>query len=174
MPDEDRHPYLVVFGAAVRPDGTPSGTLSRRVEGAATLGRRLHGTRYIVTGGVGRHGPAEAVVMRDLLIGHGVEADRIVLEDQAHDTLSSIYRCKEILDGRADVGRVIVCSSPYHNPRCRLLFRMLGVPAEIDRMPADRPHLGTVKWLYYIVRELPAIAWDALLLLIDRARGRTP
>jgi uncharacterized SAM-binding protein YcdF (DUF218 family) len=169
---EDPVPYLVVFGAAVRADGSPSGSLRRRTEGAAALAEHLGGGRFVVTGGVGRHGPAEAEVMRDILVALGVELSRIELESQANDTLSSIYHCKVILDGREDVGQVIVCSSPYHNPRCAVLFRLVGIRAGIGDMPSDRPHLGLTKWLYYVAREIPATAWDIVLVLFARLRGR--
>ena len=109
--------------------------------------------------------------MRDILVGLGVEPARILLEDKAHDTLSSIYLCKAILAGRADVGQVIVCTSPYHQPRCTLLFRLAGVPAELGDMPGDRPHVGWVRWLYSVAREVPATAWDAFLILIGRGRS---
>jgi uncharacterized SAM-binding protein YcdF (DUF218 family) len=164
-------PYLVVFGAAVRADGSPSGSLRRRAEGAAALAEQSGGGRFVVTGGVGRHGPAEAEVMRDILVEKGVDPSRIILESEADDTLSSIYFCKSILDTRRDVERVIVCSSPYHNPRCAILFRLVGIPAEIGEMPGDRPHLGWGKWLYFVAREFPATAWDIALVLSARLRG---
>lgn len=172
MVAENSVSYLVVFGAAVRADGSPSGSLRRRTEGAAALAERSGGGRFIVTGGIGRHGPAEAEVMRDILVELGVEPSRILLESQANDTLSSIYFCKAILDGREDVGRVIVCSGPYHNPRCAMLFRLVGISAEIGDMPGDMPHLGWAKWLYYVAREIPATAWDIALVLSARLRGR--
>ena len=46
--------YYVIFGAAVRPDGQPSGTLRRRVEGAWQLATRPPPCKFIVTGGEGR------------------------------------------------------------------------------------------------------------------------
>jgi len=170
--DGDRVPYLVVFGAAARADGSPSGTLRRRTEGAAALAARLGGGRFVVTGGVGRHGPAEAEVMHDILVETGVHPSRIIVESKADDTLSSIYFSKAILDTRDDVERVIVCSSPYHNPRCAILFRLVGIPAAIGDMPGDRPHLGLAKWLYYVVREIPATVWDVALVLAARLGGR--
>ena len=61
-------PSILVFGAAVRPDGTPSGAMRDRVGAAVSFGRRLLPRPiYVVTGAKGRYGPPEAEVMADLL-----------------------------------------------------------------------------------------------------------
>lgn len=163
MPD-----VLVIFGAAIRPDGQPSGTLRRRVDGACRLGRSLGDPLYLVTGGVGRYGPAEAIVMKAQLVAAEVPPDRVIVEDQGTDTLSSAIRCWRLLRGRRDLGRVFVCSSPYHIPRCRMLLRILGLPAVTAPMPGDRAALGTWKWLWYVFREMVAAPYDAFLLLLRK------
>ena len=45
---------IVIFGAAVRPDGKPSQTLRHRVEAAALFGSRFSRPLFIPTGGQGR------------------------------------------------------------------------------------------------------------------------
>ena len=65
--------YFVIFGAAVKPDGQPSGTLLRRVQGAWQLAKQHNASRFIVTGGQGKHGPAEALVMKRLLLDMGTD-----------------------------------------------------------------------------------------------------
>jgi len=161
--------YYVIFGAAVKPDGQPSGTLRRRVEGAWRLASHSQPGKFIVTGGEGRHGPAEAQVMRQLLLELGAEDGQILVEDQAQDTLQSVLHCRDILKQQTDASReVIVCSSPYHNYRCQLLFRLAGVPCCRGTMPSDRPSLGVAKWLFYYFRECAAIPWDFLHLCLLR------
>ena len=56
-------PVVVIFGAAVRPDGSASGVLRARVGAALAMGRLLVDPIYMPTGGQGRFGPAEATVM---------------------------------------------------------------------------------------------------------------
>ena len=161
--------YYVIFGAAVRPAGQPSGTLRRRVEGAWQLATHNPPCKFIVTGGEGRHGPAEAQVMQQLLLELGAEKEQILLEEQARDTLQSVLNCRDILKQQADaLCEVIVCSSPYHNYRCQMLFRLAGVPCRRGEMPSDRPALGTTKWLYYYFREAAAIPWDFMHLCLLR------
>lgn len=163
MPD-----VIVVFGAAIRPDGRPSGTLRRRVEGAYRFGRSLSDPLYLVTGGVGRYGPAEAVVMGEQLRRLGVPDHRIVVEDQGSDTLSSAVLCRDLLRARPDRGGLYVCSSTYHIPRCRMLLRMLGLRTRATPMASDRPALGTPKWFYYVVREAAALPYDAIAMALRR------
>lgn len=166
--------YFVIFGAAVKPDGQPSGTLLRRVQGAWQLAKQHNASRFIVTGGQGKHGPAEALVMKRLLLDMGTDESRILVEDQAQDTLQSVMYCSDILKQQQSHAReVIVCSSSYHNYRCQMLFRIWGIPCQRGKMPSDRAALGTAKWLYYHFREAVAIPWDFMhvcLLRLLRSR----
>lgn len=161
--------YLVIFGAAVKPDGQPSGTLQRRVQGAWQLAKQHNTAVFIVTGGEGKHGPAEGLVMKRLLLDMGADESRILVEDRAQDTLQSVIYCADILRQQGNNAReVIVCSSSYHNYRCQMLFRMWGIPCRRGEMPGDRAALGTAKWLYYYFREAVAIPWDFLHICLLR------
>lgn len=162
--------YLVIFGAAVRPDGSASGSLARRVNIALTIAERLPNCRFIATGGVGRYGDAEARVVSALLIQAGVAAPHIIIEDRARDTLESAILCHALLSQRNDVELVIPCSSSYHNPRCALLLRLLGYPVRLVRVASDRPHLGWRQWMLYVLKECLVLPYDAVLVLL---RGKT-
>ena len=98
----------------------------------------------------------------------------IHLDTLSRDTLEQARRCAAILDGLPAAGRVVVCTSAFHQPRCRLLLRMLGFRTEGMRMPAERAAMGLRGWLYYVLRERAATAWDAVLLtgLMAAGRGR--
>jgi uncharacterized SAM-binding protein YcdF (DUF218 family) len=160
--------YIVIFGAAVRLGGTPSGTLARRTRGAWDLGGNDADICYVPTGAVGEHGPSEASVMRDLLVGYGVAEGRIILEERGTDTLSSVIECADVLEQQDDVRSVTVCTSGYHVPRCHLLFRLIGIPTRRAASGGDVSALGWPSWLYYVVREIVATPWDAVLMLMRR------
>ena len=165
--------FLIVFGAAVRADGSPSGVLRRRVSGAALAGESATHARYIVTGGVGRHEPAEAIVMAELLRSSGVPEECILVEPKSSDTLESAIHCADLVAKHWVTGsRVLSCSSPYHNVRCAVLLRALGIPAERAPMPSDRPHVGVRKLAYQLLRECAALPWDAALVFGMRLFGR--
>lgn len=153
--------YLVIFGAAVRADGSPSGSLRRRCESALRAGRGIDRPFYLATGGEGLQGPAEAHVMRQLLIEGGVPASQVLMEAEAGDTLESVRLCTRILRARGDADELRACTSSYHLRRCVWLFRIAGFRCTGEAAPSDRPHLGTPKWLRYVAKEIVATPWDA-------------
>ena len=157
----------MIMGAAVKPDGEPSGALRRRVEGALASGRSAIAPYYLVTGGQGKFGPPEADVMKRMLLQAGVAEDHILADRKSSDTLASVVECGALLKSRPFLYPVIVCTDTYHIPRCRWLFRMLGVSTEQRRMPSGREANGVFRWLYYYLREFCAILWDTFLLAIQ-------
>lgn len=129
---------LVVLGAAVWPGGTPSPTLRRRVTWAATLYRQRGGS-LLLTGGRGRHPPAEAEVMAALAGQLGVPAERLIREPEGRTTWDSAWRCAGLIrsHGWRDV---ILVTDPWHMPRTRIAFRAFGIRAR--GCPICRGHAG--------------------------------
>jgi len=157
---------IVIFGAAVRPDGRPSETMRRRVTAAVELGEALGGAPlYVPTGGQGRHGREESAVMAKLLRDWGVDPDRILEEPTGTDTLSSARAVAALLRGRA--GTVHPVSSGYHLPRCALLLRLLGLPVGQGRAAQAGPGFREWRWR---LREVPALPYDAALAAWHRLR----
>lgn len=159
---------IVIFGAAVRPDGAPSETLRRRVEAAARFGEGLATPPlYVPTGARGRFGAAESSVMAGLLReGFGVAPERILEEPTGTDTLSSARAVAALLRGHA--GPVLVATSAYHLPRCLVLMHLAGFPAGAVP-PPDMPAASRwrKRW-WWRLREVPALPYDALLMLWRR------
>jgi uncharacterized SAM-binding protein YcdF (DUF218 family) len=160
---------IVIFGAAVRPDGSPSTTLRRRVEAAAAFGRTLPGVLYVPTGAVGRHGPSEASVMAELLADLGVAPGQIVLEETATDTLSSVRAVRRLLGGRQ---AVYAATSAYHLPRCVALLRLAGMPARACPPPGVPAARSFRRRWFWRLREGAALPYDAVLVLMLRLVGR--
>ncbi|HVY14351.1 MAG TPA: YdcF family protein [Rhodopila sp.] len=167
VPDGVPSGIIVIFGAAVRPDGRPSATLRHRVSAAAALGRRMERPVFIPTGAKGRFGEAEAAVMDALLREAGFTRVRIIREESGTDTLSSARAVARIVRDLPTVP-VYACTSAYHLPRCVLLLRLAGLPARACP-PADVPAAtGRIKRWYWRLREIPAIPYDAVLMLWHR------
>ncbi|MFS3136685.1 YdcF family protein [Gluconacetobacter sacchari] len=159
---------IVIFGAAVRPDGTPTPTLRRRVVAAAAFGRACAAPLFVPTGGSRDGRPAEAAVMADLLRGDGIPDSAIVIEGAARDTLESVLACSALLRARGYRGPVAVASSAYHLPRCLVLMRLAGwrvVRVPPPQAPAAR-RLAR-RW-FWRLREGVALPWDVLLLVLRR------
>ncbi|HEY2660663.1 MAG TPA: YdcF family protein [Caulobacteraceae bacterium] len=156
--------YFVIFGAAVRADGSPSGTLRRRVEGALAAARGVEHARFMPTGGNGASGFVEADVMARLLIEAGVRPEAILSERQARDTLQSVRRCDGLLRVAGDADNVTPCTSRYHILRCAILFWALGWRVRLAPMPGDQGLLSWRKLLWYYAREVVALPYDFMLL----------
>jgi uncharacterized SAM-binding protein YcdF (DUF218 family) len=172
----DRRDVILVFGAAIRRSGKPSPVLRRRLEAAVEAGKRAKDPLYVVSGAAVGDAPAEAMVMRQTLLEHGVQDAAIQPDSLSRDTLEQARRFAAILDRLRTPGRVVVCTSGFHQPRCRLLLRMLGYASEGVPMPPERAAMGMRGWLYYVLRECAATVWDVVLLtcLTALGRGRLP
>jgi uncharacterized SAM-binding protein YcdF (DUF218 family) len=163
---------IVIFGAAVRPDGTPSSTLRHRVAAAARFGARFKRPLFIPTGARGRHGDAEATVMARQLIGSGYPEAAIVAEETGTDTLSSVravVRMIRVIDPRCPI---YACTSAYHLPRCIVLLRVAGIRAHAcPPPPVPAATRRSLRW-YWRLRETPALPYDLLLMLWLRLTGQ--
>ncbi|HEY2133733.1 MAG TPA: YdcF family protein [Acetobacteraceae bacterium] len=157
---------IVIFGAAVRPDGGPSETLRHRVRAAARFGAGFARPLFIPTGGRGRHGQAEATVMARLLQEAGFPPSTILKEETGTDTLSSVRAVVRLIPSG---GQVYACTSAYHLPRCLVLLRLAGIGARA--CPPPPVAAATSRWRrwYWRLREAPALPYDALLMLWLRA-----
>lgn len=161
---------IVIFGAAVRPDGRPSTTLRWRVEAAAAFAARFPDPLFLPTGGVGRFGPSEASVMAALLRDSGVPGHRLLLEETGTDTLSSARAVARQLRAHGLAAPIFAASSLYHLPRCLLLLRLLGIPARAAVPPMVPAARSWWRRAYWWLREVPALPYDAALALLLRWR----
>jgi vancomycin permeability regulator SanA len=163
---------ILIFGAAVRPDGNPSVTLKSRVEAALACAKGDQDVRFIPTGAIGKYGASEASVMAGLLMESGISSDRIQLEETGWDTLSSVRAIVRLLRKAPPKGPVMVATSPYHVPRCLILLSLFGMAAQ--PCPPLRPQAATSwrkRW-YWRVREMAALPYDAALAVWLRLLGR--
>jgi uncharacterized SAM-binding protein YcdF (DUF218 family) len=165
-------PVIVIFGAAVRPDGSPSRTLRRRVEAAAVFARRFPAAFFLPTGAVGRHGPAEAAVMAALLESLGVPPGRIVQELTGTDTLSSVRAARAVIHARGWTGPVFAATSAYHMTRCVALMRIAGLRAWASTPPPFPAASGFRARWYWRLREAAALPYDCAIALWLRITGK--
>ncbi len=172
IPDGIPDGIIVIFGAAVRPDGTPSSTLHHRVAAAAQFGARFARPLFIPTGAKGRHGDAEATVMARQLIDSGYPETAILTEETGTDTLSSVRAVARMIRAIDPAAPVYACTSAYHLPRCIVLLRLAGIRARACPPPAvPAATRRSLRW-YWRLRETPALPYDALLMLWLRLTGQ--
>lgn len=144
---------IIILGAAVWPDG-PSPPLVRRVAHAVACHAASPADLVVPCGGLGLHPPAEARVMRDMLMAHGVPAARIVEENRSTTTFENIAFATAILRDHG-VTEVLVVSDRYHGPRALMVARALGLSARFSGPPTPRPL--TARYARALTRETFAI-----------------
>lgn len=156
-------PLIAIFGAAVWSGGRASPSLLRRIRLAAVAAEQSPDSPILCSGGVGRHPPSEASIMARELAAMGVDAARLILDEDSLDTFDSVA----VVARRAAGGQVIVVSDAYHQPRIRVMLALLGVTAR-PGPTHERP--GWRHGLRMSLREALAIPYDAALVVLRRRR----
>ncbi|MFT6818064.1 MAG: uncharacterized SAM-binding protein YcdF (DUF218 family) [Myxococcota bacterium] len=110
---------IVVPGAAVRFDGSPSPALARRVKAGAALWKAGHAPILVVSGGVVTHPPAEGMVGTRLAAQLKVPVTALVAETVARTTAENALYSSHLNLGP----RVLVVTDDFHVARCDVLFR---------------------------------------------------
>jgi vancomycin permeability regulator SanA len=163
----DGPPLIVIFGAAVRADGSPSAALLRRIGYGLQASRAWPDASILCSGGVGRVGPSEASVMLDVLAREGVAPGRLIADEDSLDTLQSVAVAARRARALGSP-LVVVCSDGYHLPRIRLMLAVLGVRSVSG--PRGGPRGGMWHRLRMTLREIPAIPYDVALVAAQKRR----
>ena len=149
----------LVLGAGLRPDGTPSTYLRRRLDAAYRLYAEGTVEVILVSGDNRTTDHDEPTAMRDWLVDLGVPADRVVRDFAGRDTHDSCVRAHEIFG----VERAVVITQDYHLRRA--LFSCDRAGLEVVGLGVSSASVKPVEAFGYRLRELPAslkAAWDAL------------
>ena len=143
--------YVIVLGAKV--NGTiPSLSLQNRIDEAAGFLIEHENTIVIVSGGQGTDEDiSEAKVMQQGLIAHGIDEERIILEDKSTSTYENIIFSKALIPSDLDTGLLV--TNDYHLYRAMLIARQEGL--DVFGLPAKTPVITVVK---SYVREYLAIS----------------
>lgn len=139
----------VVLGNTVNADGTPSRRLAARLDTALELYHRGLFKNVIVSGGVGREGFDEAVVMKDYLAKRGVPQEMIIV-DSVGLTTAATARSVAAIASAHHWSSVLVISQYFHLPRCRLAFAQVG----IEPVYAAHANYFELRDVYSILREV--------------------
>lgn len=149
----------VVFGAAVRPDGSPSGSLRDRTRTACRLYHEgLVGT-LVLSGGQGPAVPiSEPACMARVAREAGVPEEALILDETGVTSAASLAAVDALARERR-WSRVLLVSHDYHLARLHLLARSLDVEA------CTVPAVETVPWPtkpVFVLREIAAWGWHFL------------
>ncbi|MCI7736689.1 MAG: YdcF family protein [Clostridiales bacterium] len=128
LPQWQESDVIIVLGAQVKEDGTPSEALRRRMIAALEVYQEKRQT-IIVCGAQGSNEPrAEGDVMRDWLIAQGVHEEDIVAETASFNTRQNLEYAKAIMEHRG-LSRALIVTSDYHVARALRLCAQTGIEA---------------------------------------------
>lgn len=123
---------IVVLGASVYADGTPSPILADRLEVAADLYFAGAAPAIIVSGDNRTDHYNESNAMKRYCIELGVPARNIYVDHAGYDTYASIYRAHYVYGAQS----VMVVTQAYHLYRALAIAHGLGM--EAYGVPADK------------------------------------
>ena len=128
--------YMIILGAKVRPGGVPSLSLKSRLEVAVPYLTKYPHVKVIVSGGQGPdEDRTEASVMQDYLEQHGIDAARIIIEDQSTSTYENLVFSKDLLP--KETKKITIVSNDFHLKRAKYLAETLDF--EVDVLSAKTP-----------------------------------
>ena len=152
---------IIVLGAQVKADGTPSVQLEYRLETALSAYQQQPQPIVCCGGQAGTEPAPEGLVMADWLAARGVPASDVLAETTSGDTVGNIRNAIAMLGYRPE--KVMIVTSDYHVARAVQIARDLG----LDAYGMSAPTLPEY-WLKNRARE--ALGWGKYLL--KRVIGR--
>ena len=143
---------IVVLGASVFADGTPSGILQDRLDDGIALYFAGVAPKLIMSGDNGTESYNEVRVMKQYAIAQGVPSEDIFCDHAGFSTYESMYRAKYVFGCQ----RIVVATQTYHLYRALWSAKSLGMQA--TGVPSDYHEYQ--KQLQYDIREVPARTKD--------------
>ncbi len=116
---------ILVLGAGVREDGSPSLMLRDRLDEAATLYRAGAAPKILASGDHGTTEYDEVNVMRRYLLEAGIPEEDIFLDHAGFSTYESMLRAKEVFLAK----RLLVVTQRYHLSRALYIGEKIGLSA---------------------------------------------
>lgn len=157
VPGEDWD-CVLVLGAGVRPDGSPSDMLYDRVRTGLDLYHGGVSRKLLMSGDHGRAEYDEVGCMLTLALEDGVPAADVFLDHAGFSTYESLVRAKEVFG----VDSLVIVTQKYHLYRALYIAESLGM--EAVGVPADlRSYAGQ---FMRDIREIIARGKDVLSVWI--------
>ncbi|MFC8598930.1 MULTISPECIES: SanA/YdcF family protein [unclassified Isoptericola] len=149
---------ILVLGAGLRADGTPSPYLRRRLDAAAELYHAGAADRVVLSGdGQPRRDGTpydEPASMREWILGRGVPDEALTLDREGLDTTASCRRTAELTGART----AVVVTQDYHLRRA--LFSCVRAGLDAQGVGVSSASATPRHWVWWHVREVPA-SWRA-------------
>lgn len=122
---EDKVDCIIVLGAAVRPNGTPSAMLRDRLEKAVELYEAGVSDTLIVSGDHREDNYDEVNTMKYFLMDAGIPSEDIFMDHGGLSTYDTMYRAVNVFG----VKKAVVVTQKYHMYRALYIAKSLGIDA---------------------------------------------
>lgn len=116
---------IIVLGAGVKNDGTPSDILADRLETSIEVYNEGAAGALILSGDHGREEYNEVGAMKDYVLKNNIDESIVFMDHAGFSTYDTMYRAKEIFK----VKSAIIVTNEYHLPRALYIARKLGIEA---------------------------------------------
>ena len=120
---------IIVLGAFVRTDGTPSDMLRDRLDVAIALYKMGISDRILMSGDHGSVGYNEVGIMKKYALEQGVQEEHIFMDHAGFSTYETMIRAKEVFLTESHYKRVIVVTQKYHLHRALYIANSIGLDA---------------------------------------------
>jgi vancomycin permeability regulator SanA len=122
----DRSDVAVVLGNTVDANGKPSARLQARLDKTIQLYQQGIFKNTIVSGGVGKEGFDEAVVMKQYLIAHGLPSTEIYVDNKGDNTYLTAKHTAQLMTEHKWQSATAI-SQYFHLPRTKLALQRFGI-----------------------------------------------
>ena len=150
---------IIVLGASVYPDGTPSGILQDRLDDGIALYFAGAAPKIIMSGDNGTESYNECWAMKQYAISQGVPSEDVFCDHAGFSTYETMYRARHVFG--AD--RVVIATQTYH--LYRAVYDAQGVGMEAIGVPSDYGEYVNQSW--YDFREIFARTKDFFQVLFS-------
>ncbi|MCI9564434.1 MAG: DUF218 domain-containing protein [Eubacterium sp.] len=116
---------IVVLGAGIRDDGSPTWMLEDRIKIGDKLYQNHAADKIIMSGDHGRENHDEVNTMKKYAINEGIPSEDIFMDHAGFETYDSLYRARDIFGAK----KVIIVTQEYHLYRALYIADRLGLEA---------------------------------------------
>lgn len=116
---------ILVLGAGLKGDGSPSTILADRLDCALALYERGASDRLLMSGDHSREDYDEVGAMKAYVVERGAEPEEVFLDHAGFSTYESVYRARDVFEAET----VIIVTQRYHLYRALYLAERLGLTA---------------------------------------------
>ncbi|TGY40798.1 SanA protein [Clostridium sartagoforme] len=116
---------IIVLGAGVKNNGTPSDILADRLETSIEVYNEGAAGALILSGDHGREEYNEVGAMKDYVLKNNIDESIVFMDHAGFSTYDTMYRAKEIFK----VKSAVIVTNEYHLPRALYIARKLGIEA---------------------------------------------